>query len=158
MSESKTSKNFTINAAFFQEIKQDHLQLHELLDSLRKLVAHRQALPNHACELGDKLFSLCDQLAFHFSLEEAYGYFEDLVESTPHLHSQTGRLRMQHTKLFVMARDLADKAAARHKGATTELMQLADQFNEFDDALKTHEAAELQLIMTAMNQDEGGGG
>ena len=158
MSESMTPKKFAINAAFFQEIKDDHHQLQELLDSLRSLATHRPALLNHTCSFVEKLFSLCDQLALHFSLEEAYGYMEDIVESAPHLHNQTGPLRDQHSKLFVMVRDLADRAAARHKGATAELMHLAEQFVAFDDALKTHEAAEVKLIMTAMNQDEGGGG
>ncbi len=158
MSQSNPFKKFTINAAFFQEIKDDHLQLQDLLTSLRNLTDHRPALPNHACAFADKLFSLCDQLALHFSLEEAYGYIEDIIESTPHLHVRTGLLRDEHTKLFVMVRDLADRAASRHKGANDELMQIADQFVEFDRALKIHESAEVQLILTAMNQDEGGGG
>ena len=158
MAQSNPFKKFTINAAFFQEIKDDHQQLQEMLSNLRSLSAHRPALPNHACAFADKLFSLCDQLALHFSLEEAYGYIEDIIESTPHLHVRTGLLRDEHTKLFVMVRDLADRAASRHKGATEELLQLADQFDEFDNALKIHEAAEVKLILNAMNQDEGGSG
>jgi hemerythrin-like domain-containing protein len=157
MSQTSPLRKFTINAAFFQEIKDDHLQLQELLGSLRNLTDHRQSLPNHACAFTDKLFRLCDQLALHFSLEEAYGYIEDIIESTPHLHVRTGLLRDEHTKLFVMVRDLADRAAARHKGANDELMLLADQFVEFDQALKIHEAAEVKMILTALNQDEGGG-
>jgi hemerythrin-like domain-containing protein len=158
MSQTSQLKKFTINAAFFQEIKDDHLQLQELLGGLRELTDHRQSLSNHACAFTEKLFQLCDQLALHFSLEEAYGYIEDIIESAPHLHVRTGLLRDEHSQLFVMVRDLADRAAARHKGATDELMQLADQFVEFDRALKTHESAEVKLILTAMNQDEGGGG
>lgn len=158
MSESRTSAKFTINAAFFQEIKDDHLQLNELLNDLRRLAGNRLILKNHACEFVDKLFDLCDQLALHFSLEEAYGYFEDIVEVTPHLHNQTGKLRGQHEKLFVMVRDLADEAASRHKGSVEDLARIADLFDQFDQALKTHETDELDLIMTAMNQDEGGSG
>ncbi len=157
MSEFRASKKFTINAAFFQEIKDDHLQLNELLESLRQLVGRRPALLNHATELVDKLSSLCDQLALHFSLEEAYGYLEDLVEVTPHLHIKTGRLREQHKTLFVMARDLADAAAFRHKGSTSELMQIADQFLAFDHAFRAHESAERELIGCAIHQDVGVG-
>lgn len=157
MSESRATKRFTINAAFFQEIKDDHLQLHEILGRLRSLSAHRPALPNHACEFADLLFSLCDQLALHFSLEEAYGYIEDLIEVTPHLHGRTDLLRKQHSELFVMARDLADQASSRHKGDTAELTRIADQFAEFDHAFRAHETAELDLILVAMNQDEGVG-
>jgi len=157
MSESRTSKKFTINAAFFQEIKDDHLQLRELLESLRRLVARRPALPNHASELVEKLSCLCDQIALHFSLEEAYGYLEDLIEVTPHLHFRTGKLREQHKMLFVMVRDLADTAASRHKGSTAELMQIADQFLAFDHAFKAHESAETELILSAVHQDVGVG-
>lgn len=157
MSEQRKSKKFTINAAFFQEIKDDHQQLADLLESLRELESHRQALPNHANEFVEKLAVLCDQLALHFALEEAYGYFEDLVEITPHLHAQTGRLRDQHEVLFVMARDLADGAAERPKGSTDKLLLIADQFVEFDEAYRAHESAETELIVDAMNQDVGVG-
>ncbi len=157
MSPTSPSKKFTINAAFFQEIKDDHLQLQDLLNRLRDLSEHRQSLPNHACAFTDNIFRLCDQLALHFSLEEAYGYIEDIIETSPHLHVRTSLLRDEHTQLFVMIRDLADRAAARPKGATNELMQLAEEFVEFDHAFKAHEAAEVKMIMTAMNQDEGCG-
>lgn len=157
MSAYETPTKFTINAAFFQEIKDDHHQLHELLCTLRKLVHRRQALSNHASELVNKLSDLCDQIALHFSLEEAYGYLEDLVQVTPHLHIQTGRLREQHANLFVMVRDLSDEASSRHKGSTMDLFHIADQFLEFDRAFAAHEAAETKLIMISMNQDVGVG-
>src|SRR6056297_727940 len=147
----------TINAAFLQEIKADHEQLKELLDRLRRLTAQPQALANHGREFIDLLSSLRDQLAFHFTLEEAYGYFEDAIESSPRLDNQAGQLRAQHADLFVVARDLPDVAAQQALDGSAEWEPLAKQFVVFDNALKAHESAELNLILTALEDDLGGG-
>ncbi len=157
MARSARGPNVTINAAFLQEIKADHQQLQELLSQLRRLAAAPQALPNHAREFVDCLDQLRDQLAFHFSLEEAYGYFEAALESAPELDSQAWRLRSQHADLFVLARDLADAAAQRLPRTTPDWTSLVAQFSAFDEALQAHESAELDLIWAALEQDLGGG-
>ncbi|QEG38792.1 hemerythrin domain-containing protein [Roseimaritima ulvae] len=157
MSEEKPGNRVTINAAFLQEIKADHQQLKELLDHLRQLSSQPQAIPNHCREYVDLLEQLCDQLAFHFTLEEAYGYFEDALESSPRLDNQACALRAQHAELFVLARDMADGAAQKNLQAVPHCEQLAEQFMTFDKALKAHESAELNLILAALEEDLGGG-
>lgn len=152
-------KTVTINAAFLQEIKADHQQLKELLDTLRALAAQPQALANHRRQFIELLGQLRDQLAFHFSLEEAYGYFEDAIETSPRLSMHAIQLRSQHADLFVAIRDLADAAAAAAQGAdmATGLAEAAEQFLAFDEALKAHESAELNLILTSLEDDLGVG-
>lgn len=157
MNDSKPDPKFTVNAAFFQEIKDDHKQLQCLLERVRDFVHHRPALGNHVREFAEALAELRDQLAFHFTLEEAYGYFEDAVERAPRFHVQAGRLRDQHSELYVMARDLAEKAAALSNQDGAAVKRLADQFIAFDTALKAHESAELRLILDAIHQDVGVG-
>jgi hypothetical protein len=157
MARSTRGPNVTINAAFLQEIKADHEQLKELLADLRTLAGSPPALPNHAREFVDRLDQLRDQLAFHFSLEEAYGYFEDAREAAPQLDNQALRLRAQHADLFIRARDLADAAAQQHLQATPDWKSLAAQFFAFDEALQAHESAELNLIFAAFEEDLGGG-
>lgn len=149
-------KTVTINAAFLQEIKADHQQLKELLDSLRTLAAQPQALENHRRQFVDLLGQLRDQLAFHFSLEEAYGYFEDAIETSPRLSMQAMQLRGQHADLFVAIRDLAESAAASAQ-APAGIAETAEQFLAFDEVLKAHESAELNLILASLEDDLGVG-
>jgi hemerythrin len=156
MSKPKSPKKFTVNAAFFQEIKEDHQQLQCLLERLRELVLSKPSLANHVREFSRLLEALRDQLAFHFTLEEAYGYFEDALERAPHLHSQAGRLREQHAELYLMAQRVTDNSA-NMSHSIEDAERLADQFVAFDAALRAHESAETQMILEAIHQDVGVG-
>ncbi len=154
MGRNKSDMKFTVNAAFFREIKEDHKQLQCLLNRIRQMVEVPLALPNHWKEFIKLLADLRDQLAFHFALEEAYGYFEDAVERAPRFHATAGRLRDQHADIYLLAQQIADNASTL---PDTQAEQLANQFIAFDTALKSHESAELRLILDAMQQDVGGG-
>ncbi len=154
MAKYRTDVKFTVNAAFFREIKDDHKQLQCLLDRIRNFIAVRPALANHWKEFTTLLCDLRDQLAFHFALEEAYGYFEDAIERAPRFHDTAGRLRDQHADLYLLAQEIAENAGLL---PNSEAEQLADQFVAFDVALKSHEAAELRLILDAIGHDVGVG-
>lgn len=154
MARNRSDVKFTVNAAFFREIKEDHHQLQRLLERIRHMVSQPQALPNHWKEFIALLADLRDQLAFHFALEEAYGYFEDAVERAPRFHNTAGKLRDQHADIYLLSQQIADNAAVLPHA---EAEQLADQFLAFDRALSTHESAELRLILDAMQLDVGVG-
>ncbi len=154
MAPKRSDVKFTVNAAFFREIKDDHQHLQSLLDRTRHLAANRPAIVNHAKEFVQLLADLRDQLAFHFTLEEAYGYFEDAIERAPRFHDQAGRLRNQHSELYVMAQRIAECAVAL---PAIEIDDVVEQFLTFDLALKAHESAELRLILDAIHQDVGVG-
>ena len=152
---------FTVNAAFFREIKEDHHQLHCILDKLRQMVSSPPALANHLKEFSQRTAELRDQLAFHFTLEEAYGYFEDAIERAPRFHDLAGRLRDQHSDLYLMAEQVAENAASASVhpvDAEQTAEQLTKMFIDFDTTLKAHENAELGLILDAMQVDVGGVG
>jgi hypothetical protein len=157
MSETHSSSKVGVNAAFLMEIKDDHYQLKQMLVQLRRQVDNPIVLGHHFQNFVNDLYSLCDQLAFHFTLEEAFGYFDDALESTPHLHDQSSRLRDQHSQLFIAARDLADHAAEYGKPTAVELRQIIHEFRQFDVTLKVHESAEQGLIMAALTEDVGVG-
>lgn len=148
---------FTINAAFFQEIKEDHLQLNELLDNLGSLVSEPEALPNHKKKFAGLLAELRDQLAFHFSLEEAYGYFEDALDGSPWLHSEAGTLRNQHSELYVQLSGLAERALDLNSDTAPDIKDLAGEYTDFRFQLRKHETSEMKLILDAMNRDFGDG-
>lgn len=153
------TRTVSINPAFLQEIKDDH---HEL----RQLMHHTAAMLNRpqwmATEL-DRLTELCtklrDQLAMHFSLEEAYGYFEDAVSVAPHLSRRAEQLRAQHNTLFSQFCQLAELAERlRYEGQDeSTLRDLVDGYRDFAMHLYEHEANETELILAAFNEDLGAG-
>ncbi len=148
---------YGINAAFLQEIKEDHRQLDEHWRRLQAMATEGVWLARHYRAWVDELYLLCDQLALHFALEEAYGYFEDVLEATPHLHAQAARLKGQHPGLFVWARDLADQAAAVSRPSAEALQSLVAQFEALAVAYHVHDTAERALIVSAVHQDVGVG-
>ncbi len=155
-----TEAKFTVNAAFFREIKEDHQQLNCMLDKLRQMVNSPPALANHLREFSQRTAELRDQLAFHFTLEEAYGYFEDAVERAPRFHEQAGRLRDQHSELYLLAEQVAESAASTSDhpvDAEQTAAWLSKLFVDFDTLLKAHESAEVRLILDAMQLDVGVG-
>ncbi|GAB5401837.1 MAG: hemerythrin domain-containing protein [Aureliella sp.] len=146
---------FTINAAFFHEIKEDHHQLNELLERLGKLVEEPDALPNHRKKFSGLLAELRDQLAFHFTLEEAYGYFEDALDGSPWLHSEAGELRDQHAELYVQISGLAERVLDMPADSSQEIKELATDYMSFRASLRNHETSEMKLILDAMTCDFG---
>jgi hypothetical protein len=157
MTGAKRAPKYGINAAFLQEIKEDHRQLDEHWRRLQAMATESIWLARHYQVFVDELFALCDQLALHFALEEAYGYFEDVLEATPHLHAQAARLKGQHPGLFVWARDLADQAAAERRPSADAMQSLVAQFQALAMAYRAHDTAERALIVSAVHQDVGVG-
>ena len=84
----KPLKHLTVNAPFFQEIKDDHQQLQKLIADLDELIENRLVLSDHPRQFLELIDQLVDQLALHFTLEEAYGYFEHALEEAPRFHDQ----------------------------------------------------------------------
>src|SRR6187401_724617 len=89
----------TVNAAFLQEIKEVNQELWSLLADLRHR-CQRPIAPSHCRLLIDRLCQLRDQLALHFSLEEAYGYFDDPLDAAPQLGHRAEQLRGEHRDLY----------------------------------------------------------
>lgn len=152
---SETSvKQLAINPAFFQDIKEDREELHFIEQRIKYLISAPELFAGSQPEFRELTEIFRDQLAFHFALEEAYGYFEEAIEVAPRLHKQALQLREQHSELYEMSQELAD-AAAREPPLETEA--LADRARTMMTRLDAHESAELSLIQGALNVDEGGG-
>jgi len=147
----------TLNAAFFQEIKDDH---HELVDLLNLLEQHsfdgrwhrvsRRQLCGMFCELRDRV-------AMHFALEEAYGYFEDAVSVAPRLSIAANRLRGDHESLYQSVCDLAEisERLVYDQPVIGMGRLLAEQFGFFLEVFRQHEADECRLIQQAFTDDIG---
>jgi hypothetical protein len=151
--------SLTVNAAFLREIKEDNWRLHELLHQAGKMIEGPSAHELSARQLVDTLGELRDQLALHFSLEEAYGYFEDAVQVEPRLSERAEELRSQHSTLFVNVCQIVDEGEQWLYGeaARDVLLLLKARFGKFLLDFRQHETREADLIMEAFDSDVGVG-
>lgn len=142
------TRSLDVNVAFLREIKDDNRELQGLLVALRVLTTYPDAVREPPRRLVALLAQLRDQLAFHFALEEAYGYFEDAIDAAPWLSRRAERLRAQHVSLFESIRDLADQADRWQvgDGFLRRFPFLAESFRQFDATFTQHERAENALI------------
>jgi len=154
---SSSQRELTVNAAFLKDIKDDNRELKLLLDKISPLIAHLPRAINHWTELVTLLAALRDQLAMHFALEEAYGYFDEALVTAPQLNVTAQYLQHQHAGLFEQIVDLADQAAEVSTDAEEKIANLLDRFQQFQIAFQAHEEAELKLILEAMGDDIGVG-
>lgn len=154
---SSGSRSLSVNAAFLKDIKDDNRELKSLLDRLTPMTSHPEIASNHWAEISQLLSDLRDQLAFHFSLEEAYGYFDEAVEAEPQLSMTAGALRSEHTGLFETACGLADEVSDVQRPEPEPINKFLIKLRKFRTQFEQHEEAELQLILDAMSDDLGVG-
>jgi hypothetical protein len=149
----------TVNAAFLQEIKDVNQDLWRLLTNVRRMSREPATIYAAPRRFFGMLEQLRDQLALHFALEEAYGYFDDPVEVAPRLCEQAERLRYEHRDLYMSATALTEFAEQLLHAATDGrlILESARQFRVFDAQFQQHEAAENQLILGAYDDDIGVG-
>lgn len=155
---SVATSSVSINAAFFAEIKEENQQLADLISLCREVFQPppRRMRWQRRVSL---LRRLRDQLAMHFALEDAYGYFEDAIDVAPRLAEEAERLRREHDELFLDICDIVDLAeqALYHEGHECTLARLCGRFQEFYHHLQAHEERENNLIFQAFDDDIGVG-
>ena len=165
--------SLTFNPAFLREIKEDDRHLNGLLAALRDLTGDKA--PPRRCRIIELLGELRDQLAFHFALEEAFGYFEDAVDVAPRVAERADELRAEHCELFEFIREIAEEAeqwrlhqaqpngrseVGPHGGAmgARPFRRVLLRFRQFDQRLQLHEQQEGELVTEALETDIGGEG
>lgn len=150
----------TVNAAFLQEIKQDNQELSRLRVDLVDIVSGPRLMRIERRQLIQLMADLRDQLAMHFSLEEAYGYFDDPISVAPRLSMQADSLRHQHAALYVEISDIAEELERllRHSNfPLPDFQRLINRFRCFEETLSEHEEREGELISQAFDEDLGTG-
>ena len=149
----------TVNAAFLQDIKDDNRELGQLFEATRKEVRQIAHICPNCRRLAELTGDLRDQLALHFSLEEAFGYFEQAIDVAPHLSRRAEDLRCQHQELFLEACALAEAAEqlVYHEVPARQGAVVARHFESFQEHYRDHEAAEADLIFAALDDDLGVG-
>jgi hypothetical protein len=152
-------RTVSINAAFLQEIKDDHHELRQLMHHAGATLERSGPTEIDLPRLVELLGKTRDQLALHFSLEEAYGYHEDAITAAPHLCRRAEQLRAQHAWLFGEFCRLVESAEMllyleQPESAVT---QVARDFRRFSTRFHEHESQESDLVLEALNDDIGTG-
>ncbi len=153
------TRTVTVNRAFLQEIKDANQEMWSVLSECRRACGEPVRRRQQASTLAELLRDLCDHVALHFSLEEAYGYFEDPVSVAPRLAQRCEKLRREHAALYVELAELADLADQylHDPEGVTNFITIQSQFVTFDERFQDHEAQEIDLIQTAFGEDIGVG-
>lgn len=154
-----TTSTVTVNAAFLLEIKEVNQDLWRLLADVRRMCDTPATIDSAPRRFFGLVEELRDQLALHFALEEAYGYFDDPIEVAPRLCRQANALRDEHRELYLMVVALSEVSEiltqpGREIGA---VLKAVGQFQAFDQRLKRHESLENELIMQEYDDDIGVG-
>lgn len=149
----------TINAAFLQEIKEVNQEVWQLLDTVRDLCSDPTRISEDPHRFVDLTADLRDQLALHFALEEAYGYFDEPLYVAPRLAEQAESLRAQHRDLYRQFSDFAEHVEGLNSHARLPAVtkEVAHRFQAIDRHLREHEAREEELILQAFDDDIGVG-
>lgn len=149
----------TINPAFLQEIKEVNDELWSLLAKLRHACTRPIALSGNCRHFVNLLLELRDQLALHFALEEAYGYFDDPVDVSPRTAYEAEKLRAEHRRLYTHLSDLVERAETMLEEGHQAMLatSIPGQFILFDEALQNHEHRENLLLMTMLEEEIGTG-
>lgn len=153
----RSGRALSVNAAFLKDIKDDNRDLKALFDQLKPVIGHPQTVVNHWPEIADLLGQLRDQLAMHFSLEEAYGYFDAALGATPEHSAAAEFLRSEHAMLFSQIRDLAEWSTNASVKKDSNVESMIRSYAKFYRRLQVHEEAELELILDALDDDIGVG-
>jgi len=149
----------SVNAAFLQEIKEDDRELQQLLEHLSCQLGNPAGAPDQPRQLVESVARLRDRLALHFSLEEAYGYFEDAVAVAPRLSNKAAALRGEHQELVRAVCQIADQAeqALHDKAPPADVGLITNALQEFLSVFRLHESRENELIVESLNDDIGVG-
>jgi iron-sulfur cluster repair protein YtfE (RIC family) len=159
MAVERGTSTVTINAAFLQEIKQVNADLWKLLSEVQRVCGNSQRIRERRRHVVELLAELRDQLAMHFALEEAFGYFDDPLRVAPRLSATASQLRDEHKTLYAEISHLTDEvdAVERAGDLPTRARWVVEQFRTYYDLLQHHESRENELILDAYDEDIGVG-
>lgn len=149
----------TVNAAFLQEIKEVNQDLWRLLKDVRRMCHEPTSIISAPRRFAGLVDELRDQLALHFALEEAYGYFDDPAYVAPRLCQQAAALRAEHRELYLMSVSLSELAGRLALAEQLDglVLEAVRHFTHLDERLQRHEALENELILQEYDDDIGVG-
>ena len=145
-----------VNAAFLQEIKDDNRFLDELLFATRDALVRLEPERLNLITVVELLRRLCDRVAMHFTLEEAFGYVDGAASFPKDLSLRADMLRHQHETLYLELCEVVEVAerllyAESSLSRARQMQKLSTAFSHFYRRLLQHDVAEDDLIMDAFH-------
>lgn len=142
----------TVNATFLQEIKEDNLELRQLLVEIRRALAGPGPIRGQWKRFVELLGALRDHLAVYFALEETYGYLENPVSVAPRLSRSAQTLRAQHERLYLEVGAIFEQAEQwlYQEALASPPRKTVRRLIAFCHQLREHEAREDDLFLLAL--------
>ena len=93
----------------------------------------------------------------HFDLEEEGGFTTDLLRLAPHRANQIRQVEAEHRKIMALLTQLTGLLKRMDRLTDVRMARLRDQLQDLVALIRTHEAAECELIQAAYYEDFGVG-
>lgn len=157
--DSTTSGTVAVNAAFMWEVKSVNEDLWHVVELVQTLCKRPHVIQRRAKKLVGLLEQLLDLVGMQFTLEEAYGYFDDPEHVEPQVSFEAVKLRNEHATLYQSLMQLVDRAQECFFDGDDDgmLYRIPSQFHVFLEQFREHDQRECALTLSAMNQDIGVG-
>ncbi len=127
------------------EIQAGNAQLRQTLDDIETAITDR-LLSYRPSRFAQLLCGLRDQVAMHFTLLEARGYFGNAANIAPQLLSLARSLHAELFPLYLEADRVAEYAESVAQRPRYRRRQLAHRTLAFCDQLRRHERREDELF------------
>lgn len=149
----------SLNPAFLAEIKELNRDLWATCERLKRLTSRPISMSGQSHELFDLLMKFRELVAMQFSLEEAYGYYENATYFECSFAERAEALRRDHHRLFNSINRLCQIAEQMWReerlASLTTIIPVA--FDEFYADFMAHEGKERELLSDAWIKDLGTG-
>lgn len=139
---------FTVNPAFFREIKESSEPLWRLLGEAQRACTRPVRTFERGEHVLDILNRLREELRTYFRLEEFYGYFENPAYAESEICDRADGLRCEHEQLEAeLERIIAvgHNLLERRYYSSFSLL-ISQRFSAFNAHFQEHEAHENELI------------
>lgn len=152
-------QRLAVNAAFMWEIKSVNEDLWLVIELLHTMCRRPHLIPQRGKRMVGLLEQFLDLVAMQFTLEEAYGYFDDPEHVEATFSAQAIDLRDEHVVLYESLMGLVDRAQEYFFASDFSAMtyRLPASISAFIEQFQAHDRRECELTMTAMNVDLGVG-
>lgn len=154
-----STTSLAVNAAFMWEIKSVNEELWMIVDRLLLFCRRPHLISRRAHRLVDLLEQFQDLVAMQFTLEEAYGYFDDPAVVEPQVSATALTLRQEHVTLYQQLMKIVDKAQDAYFECDEMRLvyKLPTQLLAFIEQFRAHDRRECELTLSAMNDEIGVG-
>ena len=143
----------TTHAAWVEQVKREHRQLHELLTATdRQIALAAGGAPASGADrelvhlLRKQMGELGEFLKRHFEQEECGGCLEEAVAQAPRLGARADAVMREHRVLLGHVERLTEQVRTPLNGQA-----LQRTYAQFRRELTEHEAAEVALLAAAFN-------